>query len=87
MCSMCVKNSCQGCVSNIADTDCQQCGKDILSENKESFYCDESVSMHQQACRLSCRSREASSYYRDGSCDQDSGLCVCSISFFLFTIF
>jgi hypothetical protein len=81
-CSSCIKDSCNQCVSEIVDSNCRRCGSDILKQNSDSFYCDESVPMHQKACRISCRSRNVTPYFRDGSCNANTGVCDCCKSFF-----
>jgi hypothetical protein len=74
---VCIKDSCQQCISTIEDLNCQRCVSDVLSQDVAAFYCDSNVAVHQQACRLSCRSRDVTPFFRDGLCDPDSGLCVC----------
>jgi hypothetical protein len=76
-CEKCVKSSCQECISKITFTNCRRCGEDIIQQSDESFYCDNEVSMHQQACLISCRSRDVLPFHRAGTCDPYNGLCVC----------
>jgi hypothetical protein len=82
-CENCIKDSCNECVSQIANSDCRQCGQKIVTASSNSFYCDRSVPMHVQACKINCRSRDVNPYNQDGTCDPNSGLCVCC-KFFLF---
>jgi hypothetical protein len=74
----CVKAACKDCVANIENIMCRRCGMDVVNQDSNSFYCDASVPMHQQACRLNCRSRlDANPFYRSGSCDPYYGQCFC----------
>jgi hypothetical protein len=73
----CMKTTCNQCVAKIQNAKCKRCGRDIINQAKDLFFCDNSVPLHQLACQLSCRSRNVNPFNRGGVCDDESGLCVC----------
>lgn len=78
-CEQCVKSTCFECIDEISDSKCKECAQGILDQPEDTFYCDNSVPVHQQVCRISCRSRRISPFYRHGACNPQSGQCECTV--------
>lgn len=76
-CSTCLREECVQCILEVPFTGCVNCVNDLINLN-EKFYCDNTIEYQATVCKIHCRMSTGSVLYKDGYCDDFTGLCTCT---------